>query len=256
MNEIIGKLPPLVDNFIGNILSYAVVLATVATITMTFLEMFKTILKWKLNFHKSRVRFWVGNQSQFEELLILTVANIDSANALFDQPTDKMMAQIQAATNVAIDYPDMYPHLYAFITGSPQSEAAARETGGSGYRDTNETPTDAQIWSSFILSKTKVSNNDISNPEFDLQLQAATKARARIDHFIARKLDALQTQLEYNWARKNQYLAVFACACLLMGLLLSLNVPILPAIGLSFFGGMMAPLAKDIVSALSGLKSK
>lgn len=254
MNKIIGELPHLVDSFIGNILSYAVVLATVATITMTFLELFKSILKLRLKFHRKRVELWIKDDLLLEELLILTVSEIDSASALYDQSSDKMLGQIQSATIVAIDFPDMYPHFFEFITRSPKSKAAAEETGGSGYRSSNEQPTDAEIWAEFITHDNRTKS--INSIEDDAYIQRATKARARIDHFIARKLDAFQTQLEYDWARKNQYLSVLACACLLMGLLLYLCVPILPAVGLSFFGGMMAPLAKDIVSALSGLRSK
>ncbi|RZK27063.1 MAG: hypothetical protein EOO43_00845 [Flavobacterium sp.] len=257
--EIIGELPATIDTLVSKILFYALILASVSTITMTFLELIKVLISWRLKYHKRRVEIWLANNDCLEELLILTVAEVESADALFDQPTDKMMGQIQAATNVAIDFPKVYPNLYYFLTKPPKSKAAAVETGGTGMSPVVNEPTDAEIWKDFISREPYFEGDKLT--ELDRQratsdLQSATKARARIDHFVARKLDAFQTQAEYEWARKNQYWSVGAAAALIFVLLLNLKFPVLPAVVLAFFGGMMAPLAKDVVAALSGLRGK
>jgi hypothetical protein len=88
------------------------------------------------------------------------------------------------------------------------------------------------------------------------ETKKVTLAKTRIDHFIARKLDAFQTRAEYNWARLNQYVSVSLSAIFLISIFLTLKGDFFPSIVLAFFGGMMAPLAKDVVSALSGLKLK
>jgi len=245
-----GQLPELVNNFAGNILAYALLLAAVATITMSFVELIKSLLYLRLSYHKTLVRDWLYSEDNYRELLILTVAGVDSADALFDQPTDKMMGQIQSAANVAIDFPEFFPSIYKFFTQVPLSQAAQVETGESGIPKNADRFNDADIWAEFIrYQKARPSEDDI-------EIREATQARARIDHFLSRKLDAFQTRTEYKWARKNQYYAVIAASVFLMGILLHLQVPILFALLLSFFGGMMSPLAKDVVSAISGLKVK
>jgi hypothetical protein len=238
--QLLGRLPELVNNVAGNILSYALILAAVATITMTFLEVFKTLFKLRFTFNKKMVNYWLKDAGSFKELLILTITTSDEDDqaALFDQPIDKMMAQVQAAVNVAVDFPDTYTKLYHFFTDIPIGSEDERS--------------DAQVWQEFITRSDSISNPDPTDPA----VQRATRARARIDHFVARKLDAFQTRSSYQWARKNQYYSVFASALFLVGLLIYINVPIVWAVLLAIFGGMMAPFAKDIVSSLSGLKTK
>ena len=124
-------LPELVEGFAANIVAYAALLAAIATVTMALLELVKAALRLRLSYHRRMIREWIGEGKRYEELLILTVAGVDSAGALFDQPTDRMMGQIQSATNVVMDFPMLYPELYEFLTGEPSSRAAARETDGS-----------------------------------------------------------------------------------------------------------------------------
>ena len=238
--QLLGKLPALVDNVAGNILSYALILAAVATITMTFLEVIKSIFRIRFSFNRNQVKSWLSDSESFNELLILTVTDIDiiDQEALFDQPIDKMMAQVQSAVNIAVDFPDTYIKLYQFFTNVPIGSEDER--------------TDAQVWKEFITRSDGLDNLNPSKPD----VQRATRARARIDHFVSRKLDAFQTRSSYLWARKNQYYSVVASAVFLAGLLIYLRVPIIWAALLAIFGGMMAPFAKDIVSSLSGLRTK
>ena len=104
----LGILPTIVDGFASNILAYAVLLAAIATITMALLELVKALpfVTARLRYHRRRVQRWMNEEKQaYDELLILAVAGVNSADALFDQPTDKMMGQLQAAANVALDFP-------------------------------------------------------------------------------------------------------------------------------------------------------
>jgi hypothetical protein len=233
---ILGDLPKLVDGVAGNILSYALILAAVATITMAFLELIKAVFKLRFKYHLSKVQKWIHDDKAFEQLIVLTVAKKDAEEALFDQPTDKLMAQIQAAANIAVDFPDTYPALYEFFACNPLDQ------GGLD--------SDAAIWKNFI-SQTLVTP-DAKSP----LVQRATRARTSIDHFVSRRLDAFQTRTEYLWARKNQYWSVAASTLFLTVLLVYIGVPLVWAILLAGFGGMMAPFAKDIVTALSGLRTK
>lgn len=244
-------LPKLVDGFTSNLVAYAVLLAAIATITMALLELVKAlpIVSARLRYHQHQVRKWVGPDT-YRELLVLAVASVDSADALFDQPTDKMMGQIQAASNVALDFPDLYPNLYAFLTRTPESRGAEKETGVGTTPGESD---DATRWREY----SRTLDRDRTTDELPPGAQAAMRARARLDHFMTRKLDAFQTRAEYFWARGNQYVAFVACAIFVYVILTSVpGLTVVQRILLASAGGMVAPFAKDIVSALSGLRAK
>jgi hypothetical protein len=223
-------------------------LAAIATSAMALLELAKGVTRARLFYHRSMVKRWT--EDAYPQLLLLTVAEVDSAGALFDQPTDKMMGQVQSAANVALDFPDIYPDLYRFLTRTPQSTAAQRETGVGESADKAE---DAQVWREYSRTLDADRQSNDSLPE---GAQAAMRARARLDHFVTRKLDAFQTRTEYIWARLNQIVALLGCGVLMYYLLSGTSLDEPRKWVLTIFGAMLAPFAKDVVTALSGLRSK
>jgi hypothetical protein len=252
MQQIFGKLPDLVNNMVGNILSYALILAAISTITMTFLELFKALLKLRPKYHRKKVQRWIGNRDAYDELLVLTVTDQQASDALFDQQTDKMMGQIQAAANVIVDFPENYQRLYQFLTKIPEPYRSENKNEARIRSKREPEPSDAEIWYDFISRQDLKVEVSPSSPE----VQQATRARARIDHFVARKLDAFQSQTELYWARQNQFLSVSTASVFLIALLLYIGVPVVWSVVLAIFGGMMAPFAKDVVSGLSGIRTK
>lgn len=249
-------LPELVEGFAANIVAYAALLAAIATITMALLELLKAVLRLRLTYHRRMVRDWLGDERRYEELLVLSVAGVDSAGALFDQPTDRMMGQIQSATSVVMDFPMLYPALYEFLTGEPASAAAARETDLAGT--THGTTSDAAIWLDFA-ARLEASGGDTGAGDLRLEgIGRATRARNRLDHFVTRRLDAFQTRTEYIWARINQGAAVVGAAVFILVLLARVGIDTswLQSVLLATFGGMLAPFAKDVVAALTGLRAR
>lgn len=242
-------LPQIVDGFAANIVAYAVLLAAVATITMALLELAKAVGRVRLVYHRRMVAQWVGAEA-YHELLQLAVAEVESAGALFDQPTDKMMGQIQSAANVALDFPELYPSLYGFLTRAPRSAAAQKETGGGRSVGTTE---DAMVWREYSRTLDLDRRGDEALPP---GAQAAMRARSRLDHFTTRKLDAFQTRTEYIWARANQLVAVVGCGAFILVILSSIPLSLPQKVMLAAFGGMIAPFAKDVVSALGGLRAR
>ncbi len=112
---------------------------------------------------------------------------------------------------------------------------------------------DAATWKKFnqdyIATTGKQAPQDV--------VQAATQARSRLDHFVTRKLDALQTKIDYMWARLNQTVSIAGSAVFIFVILLKVNNGVADA-GIfvtSVFGGMIAPFAKDVVTALSNVKA-
>src|SRR5882757_9363559 len=134
------------------ILNWAVVLAAVATVVMALLEAVKAVARLRYAYHWTSVRAWLG-PGAFTELKALTLGRDNRPGPLLDQPTDKLMAQIQASSNMALDFPVTFPRLYAFLT---------RAAAGDGR--------DAATWREFSEG---VESGKIENPATDPQAGAA-----------------------------------------------------------------------------------
>lgn len=222
----------------STILNYAVFLASVGAVVMALQEVFKSVFRLRLAFNRRQFDRWLGNDTGVrKEFLALTTGGYESEDALFDQPVEKMLGQIQSAATMALDFPDEYQRLYGFLTRIP---------GAEGKRP------DQEIWKSFAAKKPDeraALSRDDSND--------AAKARARLGNLVSRKLDAFQNQTQFAWADWNQRTSVLASAALIIAVLYQPMTSKFPAFGLPilFFlglaGGAVAPFAKDVVSSLA-----
>ena len=248
-------LPALADAIQGvsnHILDYALVLAAVGTVTMALIELVKAVTRGRLFFHRRMVGRWIGgDQSAMDQLLILAVGDSASASALYDQPSEKMLGQIQAAANVALDFPTVYPAFYKLLTA------------GSATVDTMR---DGERWEKFAPRMARgIPGEGPAREQFETESRQSTQARARLGNLVTRRLDAFQASIDYRWARMNQILAVVGGAALLLYVLpVDLkdgsdkvrHVPLGARLLMALIGGLVAPFAKDVVNALSGLKAR
>lgn len=249
---------------------------------MALIELFKGLLSWRDRFHKRRVRAWIESfpiptqvfaeirksepadaewtppQADLDfhkrvcaQLLRLTTGegpdgvsmerpmewrpwDVSLGNALFALPLDKMMGQIQDAADTAMGNPSLYPELYVLLTAGARID-------------------DIIHWYSWAKEPPVRSADDATLAK----TQADTYARLR--QFIRRRLDAFQVTARYRWETGNQVASVLLGAVLLFGSLVYLAGPTGPSvIGLAFaslIGGIMAPVAKDLVIALKKVRS-
>ena len=204
------------------------------------------------------------------ELLLLAAGGHDYANALYDQPIEKMMAQIQSAANVALEFPNEYPALYAFLTHAELARAVlsepARATVSGALNDRGEAVrlSDAKSWQQGVEVVRSMQSMRLARiePHADTaaDAEAAGKARSRLNNLVARKLDAFQNETRYFWDRLNQWVSSITCTALLF--VFSMQLPTtetpLTAIKIIFllFGGIAAPFAKDVVTALASFGKK
>lgn len=247
MDWLLGTLPLEIEGLAGRILDYALLLAAVGTITMALVELLKGLLFLRRLFHRYMLDRWLATAADPEragaELKVLAAGGENNAGILWDQPTAKMMGQMQAAANVALDFPDKYPALYGFLATTPSVHLEATAAH------------DAEIWLAFSEKRLAARARKTAGEE--TATRAAAQARARLGNLVTRKLDALQTAIEYWWARLNQLAAVSGGTVLLAYLLskqVSLTGP--QVLVLALIGGLMAPFAKDVVSALTGLRAR
>jgi len=154
--------------------------------------------------------------------------------------------------HVAMDFPDSYPKLFAFITQIPTK-----------YWDRGATPAtgeDQKTWAAAVPAVRKIRAGIAGEPSADVEssgdAQAASQARARLANMVARRLDAFQTETQYFWERLNQWTsvaagtAIFYIACVMASAEQSIAHPALLLL-LSLPAGIIAPFAKDLSSALS-----
>jgi hypothetical protein len=163
---------------------------------------------------------------------------VSPGNALFAIELEKMMGQIQDAADTALGHPHVHPELYLFLSAGASLEDIAN-------------------WHDWAQQPPVRTADDAAAAK----RQADTYARLR--QFIRRRLDAFQLTASYRWQTGNQLASVVLGAALLFGSLVYLvrhNLPgsLLGWLGLAFaslMGGIMAPVAKDLVIALKRMRS-
>lgn len=240
-------LSTFIEGISGRVLDYALLLAAVGTITMALVELLKAVSRARLFFQRRMIAAWTGGSPAVEsELLTLAAGGPDNAATLYDQPSGKMMGQIQAAANVALDFPTVYPALYGFLTEGSST------VGPVADRDR---------WKTFAARMAReLPGPGAERTQLDVEARESTQARARLGNLVTRRLDALQTRIEYRWARLNQTVAVVGGAALLYYALSTVaqssHVPALSRLLLAVFGGLIAPFAKDVVNRLAGLQAR
>ena len=241
-----GTIAVAVESLSGKILNYALLLAAIGTIAMALLELIKGVTYWRRHFHRRRIERWLASaqdaQAAREQLMLLAAGGLENAEVLYDQPAAKLMGQIQAAANVALDFPSKYPSFYAFITAMPRIRYASDDAG---------------LWRKFSEARMEGRPRKASVAD-DVQARGAAQARARLGNLVSRKLDVLQNEIEFAWARLNQLWSVVGGGVLLAWILLKQQPAPSPSLVvlLSIVGGLVAPFAKDVVSALTGLRAR
>ena len=257
-----------VGGFTDYILDYAIALAAVGALAMALLEAAKKLLDSRTKFHAKRWTAWMmksgdpklapdDRRQAYTDLIQLctgvTLAEaaaasghlIDGggrlplghvwdptpANAIFSLETSRMMGAIQDAGDTALASPQRYGALFrVFTSGADQS--------------------DVDLWLGKGQSTAPRSNDDN---------KALADAFGRLRQIFKRKLDAFQLYTEQRWANYNQF-AANALGALIMGAALwnlrrTYHINDVSIMLLALFGGILSPIAKDLVTALRRVRN-
>ena len=164
------------------------------------------------------------------------------AHALFALDLGRMMGSIQDAADIALAAPTEYPDLYRVMTvGAKPDDAARWYADGSSalvsIADANPTPEQRQA------------------------IKEHAERFARLRQIVKRKLDGSQLYTGDRWGSWNQTVANAVGIVVMFTVLLwlqrssalaSISFPAL--ILFSLLGGILSPVAKDLVSALKRVK--
>jgi hypothetical protein len=253
----------------------AVLVAGIGALAMAVIEAVKAMLPLRAKFHHDEIERWLKGehasadmklmgigfdelpsadkpQTAFTELLHLAIGGTSYQTALFEQPVEKMFGQIQAAVNVAMDFPDVAPNLYEFLTHEPGTErSGALRVAAKGAR-TDDQDRWAEFAKQLNAGAVDLKTQDAAKKE---QYLKANQARQRLDNLVRRRLDALQTRIGYRWARYNQFAAFIVAVAFAVAALV--QVPKLSALSIAVLAvaaGFLAPPAKDLAAALKQIR--
>jgi hypothetical protein len=238
-----------IQTWSSEVLNFAVVLAAIGTITMALLELVKALTLARLWFHKLMIARWVGRKRKraLEQLIILAAGGKAGASGWYNQPDDRLVTTLQAAANVALNYPLSYPDVYELLVSNPSAAVPQGHDDSDIWRDASK------------LATVPVPTDEHERAEFLALSRQGNEARLRLGNFVQRKIDALASRIDWTWSRLNQGVALIV-GVIMTFIFLSqraaaeqFDLPV--RIMFAIVGGLIAPFAKDIVSALSGLGS-
>lgn len=259
------SIEKLVDGGAFKLLNYATVVAAVGAVAMALVELVKAMGDVRRWYHEWKLRQWLDDRRALEDLLYLSIGDRARTDALCGQPLEKMMGQVQAAANAALDFPAEYPDLFRFLTTTdlrPPSEAGSPFAEGIPGVGKDRAADDRSRWEFFARTREQarpagpVASVDAAKRAPDPEEQAASRARMRLANLVARKLDGFQLRTQYYWDRGNQLASVVVSigimfyALSLTGMQTGSGIP-LHGIWLGLFSGALAPFAKDLTRGLS-----
>lgn len=254
------------------LLSYFVALAAVGALAMALIELAKKLHHIRTRYHAQQVFRWLQdefgrtpsplalpclaellqlccgiNREHAEHAALDLVATHGQLpgmlrtpdlreHAVFALELEKMMGHIQDAADTALGDPASYPALFEFITSGVRAE-------------------DAQAWRAFLDNSVGATSERNARRDADLY--------TRLQQSVRRKLDAFQLYCGMRWANLNQLWANIVGASVLFVVLLSLAVggsrfsawSLWQIVLASLAGGLLAPLAKDVVVALQRVRA-
>jgi len=243
-------------------LAYAAVLAAASTVAMAFVELIKAVTDLRSRFQKIALNQWLGTDRPviLPELLYLAIGDKSHESVLCGQPIEKMMGQLQAAARIALDYPEEFPQLFAFLTSS-DLETAPEKSAVKAVA-----PSDRQIWAQHAKSVRDLSQHlssaapdALAQDRMEIASTAsdAAQARARLASLVGRKLDGFQLRVDFWWSRTNQALGIVLSVILVEALVVPhLQLEATTGWVLGLLGGLLAPFAKDFSQSLATFASK
>lgn len=236
--------------------NYAVTLAAVGVLAMALLEAIKGICDVRRWFHAWKLGQWIGKRSAYEELLFLAIGDRERTDALCAQPLEKMMGQIQAAANVALDFPEDSRELYRFLTTTDVLQTPGKPDAASALAPEDRAKNDREHWAKIANMEGQRSLEAGGAGPTGEELKAA-RARIRLANLVSRKLDAFQLRTQYYWERANQ-LASMLISVLIVWYALGFGTATFTLHSLAFgiIAGLLSPFAKDLATSLTQFAKK
>jgi hypothetical protein len=247
-----GQIQAALDRAYALTWPMATALAGVGTATMAAFQMFKDLLHVRREFNRGRVRKWLELRAAAKQGVsvdnaqgsLVRLATAGDAEALYSLAADKLAGQINAAARMALDSPKGREDLISCLAAQAD-------------------PTDLTAVLNPPTPPPPSASEEDKKRARD-QATAYLEAKNRVATHIQRTLDGFQIALEYQWTHWNRMCAFALNFAFVMAVLATNSVRAgvwyrtdAPAyILVAILGGFVAPVAKDLVSALEALKGR
>lgn len=222
-NVSIGVLTDRLDMWTSAVKGLLLPLVAVGILTSALVEAFKSIAQPRAGYHRYKVLRWVNRDAGNYQTLV-NLATAGDETTLMRLPTDQLMGQINAAVQIAVQA----------VIQDPTQDAYA----------------------SLIRTIGNVAPPNLVNALIgpDTTEEDRQRAAPRLLPFIQRRLDGLQLSIESRWKTYLQWLAVAVGAGIIF-LTMFDEVNFITLVGMSLVGGMVAPIARDIVAAINNARA-
>jgi hypothetical protein len=254
-------------------------LAGIGALSMALLQTAKNLLPLRLWFQRHHVERWLAQratqalafaraaasspaapntfavtpasaaQAQTDLVHLATAGDSD---ALYSLPIEQLCGQINAATQVLLDYPSLHWNLLRCLASEAQPSDLAL---------INPPDPAAHAARKMLLRKPAVTLTDAEHNQVDDYIAA----RNRVSHQIQRAVDALQISVSFRWKFWMQLASILLSAALGVATLLIGNayfdMHLTPArecaliILTAILSGFLAPVARDLVAALEQIRT-
>ncbi len=240
--EVWSAIQTALDDYVKYLWPMAVALAGVGIATMAALQMVKDLFRLQWYFNRWQVRRWLSQRARrchehdasfspdagWAHVQLITLATAGDEDAFYSLDCQQIAAQMAAASQIALDYPRLYIHLFLCLAAEAEPADVRRVLGP---------------------------------PPRPAAKIAWIAARNRVAHQVQRTLDGLQISLTNRWKRSNQVVSYMLNVLFVMLALRSLNakltsMPIVDSMLVALLSGFLAPVAKDLVTALQQLRSR
>jgi hypothetical protein len=252
------------------ILEHAMILLAVGTTAMAIVEFVKAVTRWRMRFHRFAVdrwlrgaplspehrsraqrfvsffaeewQIWTGTTPLQDgvskrELLALVAGGEEDSEAWYDQTPEELFAGLGRSAQLALDFPDRYPALYAFLTSRAPAEGEA---------------SDAARWPELAPRLQQPGTPlaaDAADGE-DPDRDAPAAVRTRLGNLVAARVETLQNWSEWRSARAKQFLSFGIAAALFYVNELDGGFSV-KGLLLGIVAGTLAPFAKDVTARLT-----
>jgi hypothetical protein len=242
---------------IGNIATWQSVgvISAAGTLAMAVLQLIKDLTPVRRIYQRNWMRKWIAQHARYfngafdafnirkgkvpaaspakAEFLLIELATGGDEQAFYELAIEQMVAQMNAAVQITLDYPAKYRDLLVVVSdGADISDIATvvnQSPEGPGTRRAEPT-------------------------------KQYLEARMRVGHRIQRNLDAVQIALGSRWQFWMQTTAVLLSILVLEAAVLAVSgasspTALLLAIPVGILGGYLAPVVRDLVAALQTLRN-
>lgn len=228
-------------------------IAAAGTIAMAILQVVKELTPLRRYFQRWWIKSWIAARvdefnrrrqskgvdstalteatAEKTEMLLVELSTGGDDRAFYELPIEQMVAQMNAAVQITLDYPKRYYDLLVIV-----SEGAALDDVAT------------------VITSSPTGTRAKKAPPSQHYLEA----RTRVSHRIQRNLDAIQISLGNRWQFCMQLTALLLSTLMLEAAVLSVAGTtigtVVIALLIGIVGGYLAPVTRDLVAALQTLR--